>query len=179
MTRENEPTDVDLADRLISEFRQWYANLATDGQMPRAFTGVTRAGEQFVTIIDGLGLDHAGCRAYLLWLCETEAVIAYAFATPFMKRAGARNDDARPQLVLDIFASSAGKDAQLTLEATRLESGALRYREACHFSGEPIKAWQPFLGLQRQTVDTTPADDWSFDVIWEERRGRAHWRRAD
>ena len=111
MTRENEPTDVDLADRLISEFRQWYANLATDGQMPRAFTGVTRAGEQFVTIIDGLGLDHAGCRAYLLWLCETEAVIAYAFATPFMKRAGARNDDARPQLVLDIFASSAGKDA--------------------------------------------------------------------
>ncbi len=90
-----------------------------------------------------------------------------------------RNDDARPQLVLDIFASSAGKDAQLTLEATRLESGALRYWEAGHFSGEPIKAWQPFLGLQRQTVDTTPADDWSFDVIWEERRGRAHWRRAD
>src|SRR5258706_2526832 len=58
----------DLAEQLAAQFEKWYVNLAGQGTVPRAFTGITRDGQQLTVILDGLPLDHAERRDFLIWL---------------------------------------------------------------------------------------------------------------
>jgi len=158
-------------DRLLGEFHEWYANMADAGNMPRAFAGVKADGRQFVVALDGLGFDHVQYRQFLAWLCMHESIISYAYARPMQVVDESDPDNPKLQLELAICASSASRDAALTMTADRLESGTIRY-------GEPVRHVRydgPFAGLQRQAPELAPDQVQEFDDLWQDLRKKAFW----
>jgi hypothetical protein len=101
----------DLALVLIGEFSAWFEALSGKGILPRAFTGVTRDGKQAVIVLTDLPLDHVQRRAFLIWLCRTEAFVAYAYGT----RVGIADDSSSFTEALDIYASFYDYDVSRTL----------------------------------------------------------------
>jgi hypothetical protein len=163
----------DATDQLLEEFRGWYLNMADAGNMPRAFTGIGADGRQFVVVLDGLGFDHVQYRQFLTWICLHESIESYVYARPVQALDESDPKNPKLQLELALCASSASKDAALTMTADRLESGAIRY-------GKPVRHSHydgPYAGLQRQAPELAPDQGRGFDELWQELRKKAFWPR--
>jgi hypothetical protein len=111
---------------LVHEVAAWFRNLVSQGTIPRAFTGVTKDGDQAIVIVTGLPFDRVQRRDFLIWLCRTEGFVAYAYGT----HVGIAADSASTLAEgIDIYASSDRYDASKTLGIQRLASDALKIVE--------------------------------------------------
>ena len=67
---------------LFDEFSQYYSNLVEErGRIPRAISGVSACGDQFIFILDGLRLDHNERRKLVIQALKEEAAIIYAYGS--------------------------------------------------------------------------------------------------
>jgi hypothetical protein len=116
------PTEnSDFAQTLFNEFVVWYTNLVkTHGQIPRALTGVSEDGAQFILILDGLGLNHVERHKFIKFVLESERSIAYAYGSLNMS-----TTDIEDQLeeVLDIIVADAQHYVAGTWRVVRDDAG--------------------------------------------------------
>jgi len=164
----------DPAILLADEFETWFRNLAAQGELPRAFTGVTQAGGQAVVVLSGLPLNHVQRREFLIWLCREEQFNAYAYGSHVAIAA----DPKTPTIseALDIYASSDLYDVSRTLGIERSSDGTHRFRER-HRAVLPAGPDNGlFFGLNRAIANISPTDQELFSSIWNDLNSKAMWR---
>ena len=73
-----------IVQTLFNEFSQWYSNLVEQhGRVPKAVSGVSSSGDQFIFILDGLRLDHVERNNLVIQTLEEEGAIVFAYASLF------------------------------------------------------------------------------------------------
>jgi TPR repeat protein len=163
----------DLAVILVSEFEAWFQSLASKGVLPRAFTGVTKNGNQVVVVLTGLPLDHVQRRDFLIWLCQTEQFVAYAYAT----RVGvAADSDSAITDSLDIYASSDRYDASKTLGIDELTDGTHKFIDQHQVVLQANPENGLFFGLQHSTHNISGDDQELFRKLWSDLKPKSMWQ---
>jgi hypothetical protein len=162
----------DLALVLIGEFSAWFEALSAKDVLPRAFTGVTRDGNQAVVILTNLPLDHVQRRAFLIWLCRNEGFVAYAYGT----RVGIADDASSITEGLDIYASSYEYDASRTLGIEKRADGTIRLSETHHAVLPANPENGLFFGLQRSNLIIPAKEEEIFQNLWQDLKSKAMWR---
>ncbi len=166
-------TSSDLALALMAEFAQWFQALGAKGVLPRAFTGVTKSGDQAVIILTGLPLDDVQRRELLIWLCRNEEFVAYAYGT----HVGIANDSSAGITEgLDIYASSDRYDTSMTLRVERRADGNMQLFEENRTVLPAKQGNGLFSGLQRSSERSSSENDKVFREIWGDLKSKAMWR---
>ena len=162
----------DLATLLVDEFEAWFRSLGTRGFLPRAFTGVTKGGNQAVIILTGLPFDHVQRRDYLIWLCRAEQFETYAYGT----HVGTIDGAFTASEGIKICASSECYDVTKTLGIDRAIDG--KYVLFDHdYTVLPARPENGiFLGLQRSTRDISSADQELFRKLWRDKKPKVLWQ---
>jgi hypothetical protein len=146
----------DLAVVLADEFAQWFRNLVARGDpLPRAFSGVTQDGRQEIVILTGLPLDHVQRRDFMIWLCQKEQFIAYAYGT----HVGVLEDSGTDSEAMEIFASSDRYDVNKTLGIDMQTDGTIRLFDQYYVVRPAGQGNRIFLGLQRSKSLPSEAND--------------------
>lgn len=169
---------MSLAEEIAKEFEEWYRALAHEhGQVPRAFLGVKKNGEQFVVVLNNIPwtrTEHVQRRVFLNWLCLHEELTAYAHAAMF----GMVDDKSR---VLCIAADDGSNLIQMTLPIVMYDDGKVGYDEAQVHRSRSVEAkWGPYIGLMSPTAvnetDRHSDDEELFVKIWEVAQKHGIWR---
>jgi hypothetical protein len=169
--REDEASG-DLAAALASEFGIWFHNLGKQGVLPRAFTGVTKDGKQAILILTGLPLDHVQRRDFLIWLCQTEQFVAYAYGTHVgIAETGSMIIDA-----VDIYASSDHCDVSRTMAVERLNNGTYRLADRHHSVLCANSENGLFFGLHRSRKNFSSDEEALFCNLWTDLKPRSMWQ---
>jgi hypothetical protein len=163
----------ELAQLLADEFAEWHRNLAEEGVIPRAFTGVTATGKQAVVILTGLPLNHTQRRQFLIWLSRTEGFVGYAYST----QVGISSENGEVTEALDIYASSAGLDISKTLLIERRSDGKINLLDQHNAVLPPKSDNGPFFGLQRSSESIPAQDESIYASLWQELKTKAMWRK--
>ena len=72
----------DLTKEIFNEFVQWYSTLVEQhGRIPRAVSGVSGSGNQFIFIMDGLRLDHVERNKLITYALEAEGASIFAYGS--------------------------------------------------------------------------------------------------
>jgi hypothetical protein len=163
----------DLATLLVEEFAAWFRSLGASGFIPRAFTGVTKGGQQTMVIFTGLPLDHVQRRDFLIWLCRGEQFETYAYGTHVGIIDGASFTASEG---IRICASSERYDVTKTLGIDRTIDG--KYVLFDHdYAVLPARSENGiFLGLQRSTQDISSDAQELFRKLWCDERSEVLWR---
>jgi hypothetical protein len=162
----------DLASLLVAEFAVWFQNLGAKGILPRAFTGVTGSGNQAVTVLAGLPLDHIQHRRFLVWLCRNEGFVAYAYGT----HVGIAQDSSTVIEGLDICASSNRYDIGKTLRIEKQEGGTIHFFDQTNAMRPAKQRDEYFFGLQWSNEVIPNNDEKLFREIWGELKSKSMWR---
>ena len=71
-----------LAQELFNEFVQWYSNLVEqNGRIPRAISGVSVSGQQFIFILDGLHLNQVERNKLVKQALAEEGAMVFAYGS--------------------------------------------------------------------------------------------------
>jgi hypothetical protein len=166
----------DLAALLVEELAAWFRATGARGVILRVFTGVTKDGRQAYVILAGLPLDHIQRRDFLIWLCRTEQLTAYAYGT----HVGVIDDDGSSAGEgIAIHASSEWYDVSKRLGIDRTADGKCVLFDD-HYAVLPAQAENGiFLGLQRSTANISIDADALFRKLWDGERPQVLWRQRE
>jgi hypothetical protein len=156
----------DLAVTLASEFEGWFRSLASKGDLPRVFTGVTKDGKQAMLILSGLPLDRIQMLDFLIWLCRTEQFVTYALAT----KSGLLDKSNNMIEVIDII------DVAKTLGIEALPNDAYRLFDRSQSVKPANSSDFLFFGLQRSKNAIPNNEQELFRQLWSELRPKSMWR---
>ena len=114
--------------------------------------------------LDSLDFDQDKRRDFMIWLSRKFGVIAYAYATRVFQQAEWGGEP--KEALLDIYASSLGKDAATSFSILRNADGSITYQRQAHFS-EDAKDQRDeiFLGLHRSGGSASTSRNEEFEKV--------------
>lgn len=166
----------DTAELLAMEFEEWLRILITShGVAPRAFTGITRKGQQVIVILNDIPWTrpaHVQRRAFIHWLCQKENIAAYAFASMMGREDGSRE--------VHIVADDGIDIVDAVLPIVELADGNTSYGVTTVHRWKSGEHWYPYAGLMSpdsiSETDSEFGDEAFFARVWGEMRPKAFWR---
>jgi len=172
-SRPDEGSQRDLALELAEEFDVWFRNLGSQGIIPRAFTGVTSDGRQFVVVLSGLSLNHSQRRNFLIWLCRHEQFVAYAYGT--LVGIAQKSSDTLAE-GLDIYSSSSACDVSISLSVHRLKDATVEYTETFKKVVRERLGNLLFFQLQHSAEEISSDAEKTFRRAWCDLKPKAMFR---
>lgn len=165
------------ADILAIEFEEWYRNLLQSSQVvPRAVSGITASGRQFVAIINDIPWtqkEHIQRRNFIHWLLWKECVVAYVVGSMM-----GREDSGRD---IDIISDDGINIIERILPIISRDDGAISFDEVKVFKDKHgTREWHPYSELMKpDAVDTkwvSEGDQQFFENVWTVMREKCFWR---
>lgn len=137
------------------------------------FTGVTADGDQFVSNLSHLPLEHRDILSFLAWLFRAERLIAYTYVTHLvaMTETGSVKEQA------GFYASSSLSKSTTWLDYIEGEDGSGRFEPQSVYSDQASDV--PFHNLGSVNVLITEQDESRFAAIWAALKARSMWRKRE
>jgi len=168
---------ITAAEALTVQAEQWLRCIwKSHSVAPRAFTGITRSGEQFMTILNDIPWtrpDHIQRRVFLHWLCGKEEVAAYAY----ISMVGAEDGS----LAVDIVSDDGDNIVEAIMPIVERDDGDYIYDEAqMYHSPAKDREWSPHTRLMEPGIIEVRSFDSGdvalFENWWAELRPKSLWR---
>jgi len=162
-----------VMQQLFEEFSQWYSNLAHEhGRIPKALSGVSPSGRQFILILDGLRLDHVERNKLAKFVLAEEGANVFAYGSLM---AVYNEDTERTREVLTISAGTSEKFVEGTWSVNRgvNENPKLTYEKS--FQRDDPKNY-PNTWFLTSENSLTKSDERKYAKIWSAIRGKAIFR---
>lgn len=172
-------SNVTLAEALAVQADTWFRQLyQSHKDAPRTFTGVSRACEQFITILEEVAWtrsEHIQRRAFLHWLCRKEDVAAYAYGGLWGLEDGS--------YMIKIFADDGEDTVEVTVPIVNRDDGASVYDQPQVNRWKTREnVWSPYTRLMEPGIikvdDIDAADEVTFEKWWTTLRPRSSWRKV-
>lgn len=151
-----------LSELLSEEMAQWYRNLGHVGVGASLFVGLDATQRQIMTAINmaTYNLPTQERRAFLIWLIQTERIVAYAFGYPV-----AKNDETGAlthELVIQATCSQGNRQIYMPLVEC---DGKAMYQAYHRYTTDD---WQPYANLRADAQQISNADAQTFEAIWRD-----------
>jgi len=171
------PDDLEIESvsrQLVNELVGWFENLLeSDTVLPKAFTGVSRSGMQFIVVMSRLGLDQNQHYAFMRYVLHREG--CYAFGVKITVAQEVKNIPGVAAEEIHCFYSGQ-HDSYWTVEVGSKHpdnwSEGIRVIRA-------TETRQPelfFLDLLKTPYEASEHDE-QFSELWEQTRNSVQWRK--